>query len=132
MNDNYKLIKAYQNNDVIRGSFNDLAQSVYGLDFEDWYQNGYWSDNYIPYSILDDDRVVANVSVNPMKFLNNGKVMNFIQLGTVMSCKSNRNQGLIRQLINEVERDYENKVDGYFLFANESVLEFFLNSVLEK
>ncbi|BCN32697.1 GNAT family N-acetyltransferase [Anaeromicropila herbilytica] len=125
MNEKYRMIKAYQKNDAIRKSFNMLTLSTWGWDFEDWYQNGYWSNNYIAYSIVDGERVVANVSISPMKFINKEKVMNFIQLGTVMTDNSYRQQGLIRELIKEIELDYKDKVDGYFLFANDSVLEFY-------
>lgn len=122
---NYKFVKAYQEMEGIRKSFNRLAQSTFHLDFEDWYQNGYWKDKYIPYSFLDGDQVIANVSVSPMKFLHNGEVRNYIQLGTVMTSKSYRNQGLIRKLIHEIESDYRGKADGYFLFANDQVLDFY-------
>jgi ribosomal protein S18 acetylase RimI-like enzyme len=125
MQKQYTLIKAYQQDDLLRESFNNLAKATFSLDFEPWYQQGYWKDNYIPYSILDGDRVIANVSISPMKFIHNSKVIHLIQLGTVMTDPAYRNQGLIRQLIGEVERDYENKTDGYFLFANNSVFEFY-------
>lgn len=125
MEKNYKFLKAYQDNDVIRKSFNGLARTIFGLDFEDWYQNGYWKNKYIPYSFLDGDRVIANVSVSPMKFIHNGTVRNYIQLGTVMTSESHRNQGLIRELIREIEWDFMDKVDGYFLFANDQVLNFY-------
>lgn len=36
-----------------------------------------------------------------------------------------RNRGLIRQIIQEIEKDYSGKNDGYFLFANDSVLDFY-------
>lgn len=125
MEKNYKFLKAYQDNDTIRKSFNGLAQTTFGIDFEDWYQNEYWKNKYIPYSFVDGDQVIANVSVSPMRFLHNGAVRNYIQLGTVMTSKPYRNQGLIRKLIHEVESDYQKKADGYFLFANDQVLNFY-------
>ena len=64
----YKINKYYRDNDILRKSFNELAKDTFCLDFEDWYQNGYWKDNYIPYSVTDNDRVVANASVNIMDF----------------------------------------------------------------
>ncbi len=125
MEKNYQFINAFQDNESIRKSFNSLAQTIFGLDFEDWYQNGYWKNKYIPYSFLDGDRVIANVSVSPMKFIHNGTAHNYIQLGTVMTNESYRNQGLIRKLIREIESDFMDKVDGYFLFANDQVLNFY-------
>ena len=46
----HEVIKNYRNNDALRRSFNRLAGDTFGLDFEDWYQNGYWGENYNPYS----------------------------------------------------------------------------------
>lgn len=125
MNKDIKVIKAYQNNNTLRKSFNTLAINTFGLDFEDWYANGYWKENYIPYSILNKDKIIANISVSPMKFKYKGKIKNYIQLGTVMTDPSYRHQGLIKRLMSEIETDYFEKTDGYFLFANDSVLDFY-------
>lgn len=122
MKETYGIYKAYQEKDALRASFNRLAGDVFGLDFEDWYRGGYWKDNYIPYSILDGNTVAANVSVSPMRFLHDVKILSLIQLGTVMVSKEYRNQGLIRILMDEIEADWGKKTDGAFLFANNHVL----------
>lgn len=125
MVNDYRFIKAYQADNTYRNYFNELAQSVFDLNFEDWYQNGYWTEKYIPYSFLHNDKIVANVSVSPMKFMHNGMVRNYIQLGTVMTEEAYRNQGLIRHLMEEVDSDFGKSGDGFFLFANETVLDFY-------
>lgn len=125
MRNNYLFQKGYRDNEKLRESFNMLANKIYGLDFEDWYQNGYWKDNYIPYSIVDGEKVVANASVNNMEFICDGKRKHYIQLGTVMTDEMYRNQGLSRFLIEEIFKNYKNKVDGIYLFANDSVLDFY-------
>ena len=125
MKEQYKMIKAYQDNEIWRKSFNDLAMKTFGLDFEDWYQNGYWRENYIPYSILDNHKVIANVSVNQMKFEEHGVTKHYIQLGTIMTEEAYRNQGLIRILMEEVKKDYMEKTDGCYLFANDEVQNFY-------
>lgn len=119
------VIKNYRNNNELRKSFNELAMKTFDINFEDWYQNGYWGEKYNPYSIVMDGKVVSNVSVNHMNFLWNGERKFFIQLGTVMTDEPYRNRGLIRQIMDEIERDYEKKTDGFFLFANDSVLDFY-------
>lgn len=48
-----QIIKNYRDNDGLRHSFNRLAQQTFGLTFEQWYQYGYWRENYIPYSIAE-------------------------------------------------------------------------------
>lgn len=121
----YKVIKNYRDNDMLRRSFNRLAGQTFGLDFENWYQNGYWGEKYNPYSIVIDGEIAANVSVNRTDFLLNGSRKHLLQLGTVMTMERYRNQGMIRRIMEEIDRDYEGKVDGIYLFANDEVLDFY-------
>lgn len=120
-----KIIKNYRDNEHLRNSFNELAKKTFGIDFEDWYQNGYWTDRYNPYSIIIDGEVAANVSVNTTDYNLNGAKKKYIQLGTVMTEEKYRNQGLIREIMQEIEKDYAGKVDGMYLFANNEVLSFY-------
>ncbi len=119
------VIKNYKDNTELRKSFNELAEKTFDINFEDWYQNGFWSDKYNPFSIVVDGKVIANVSVNHMNFIRHGKRKFYIQLGTVMTDEKYRNRGYIRQIMEEIERDYEKKADGIFLFANNSVTGFY-------
>lgn len=121
---NYKIVKNYRKNDSLRASFNKLSDSIFGFNFEEWYSNGYWGDNYIPYSVLFNDEIIANVSVNIIDIKMPDCIQHYIQLGTVMTSEKFRNKGLIRVLMNEIEKDYNN-VDGIFLFANDSVIDFY-------
>lgn len=121
----YSVIKDYRDNNELRASFNELAEKTFGLDFEDWYRNGFWGDNYNPYSIVIEGKVVANVSVNKTDMLIDGVVKHFIQLGTVMTDEAYRNHGLSRAIMEQIESDFDGKVDGAYLFGNDSVLEFY-------
>lgn len=121
----YNIAVDYKDNSVLRKSFNELTKKTYGFQFEEWYQNGYWSDTYRPYSIVDGEKIVANVSVNIMDFVLDGHRKHFIQLGTVMTDKDYRGQGLSRYLIEKIISEWVDKVDGIYLFANDSVLEFY-------
>lgn len=125
MNRQYMINKINRDNDFLRRSFNELAKETFDLDFEDWYQNGYWNDNYIPYSVIDTDRVIANASVNIMDFDYQGENKKYIQIGTVMTNRAYRNQGLSKMLIKKIIKDYNRTVDGIFLFANDSVIDFY-------
>lgn len=124
-NMDYEVVKAYRNNACLRTGFNELANSVFGFDFEEWYSNGFWSDKYIPYSIFKDRKIVANVSVNLIDMRKENHVEHYIQLGTVMTDEAYRNKGFIRILMNEIEKDFSAKTDGMFLFANEGVVDFY-------
>ena len=123
----YEFVKDYRDKDSLRDSFNCLAEETFGLNFEHWYQAGFWSDDYNPHSVVDCDtgRIVANVSVNRMEFLVNGRKKLFIQLGTVMTDKAYRGQGLSRRLMEWVLEEWEEKADGIYLFANDTVLDFY-------
>lgn len=121
---NYNIEKDYRDNDALRHSFNVLAIETFGLNFENWYQNGYWTGTYIPYSIVIDGTVISNVSVNIIDCKLNGKARHYIQLGTVMTKKSYRNKGYCRILMETILRNYAD-CDGFFLFANNSVLNFY-------
>ena len=119
------IVKNIRDDAALRGSFNSLAEKTFGLNFENWYQNGYWKDNYIPYAAILEGQVIANVSVNPMTFSENGTLHHYIQLGTVMTDPAFRGQGLCRRLMEEVEKDWTDRAEAIYLFANDTVLDFY-------
>lgn len=120
----YKIETDFRDNDALRHSFNGLSMETFGPNFEDWYQNGYWTETYIPYSIVTDGTVISNVSVSLIDCKLNGQARHYIQLGTVMTKKSHRNKGYCRILMEAILNDYV-ICDGIFLFANDSVLDFY-------
>jgi len=128
----YEFIKDIKDDDQIRESFNRLAQETFGLSFEQWYQNGYWGNDYIPYVLLDGDKVVANVSVNIINTRWENQAKLYIQLGTVMTDKEYRGKGLSRWLMEKVLEDWKDKSDAIYLFANDSVLDFYPKFGFEK
>ncbi|ABX40546.1 GNAT family N-acetyltransferase [Lachnoclostridium phytofermentans] len=115
----------FQNDTTLRNSFHALTQKVFHFQLGDWYENGYWSESYEPHSMIDGNTVVANISVNHMTTTLDGVKKHFLQLGTVMTDPAYRNQGLSRQLMVSILEKYLGKVDGIYLFANDSVLEFY-------
>lgn len=118
------IVTHYRSNETLRSSFNALAKATFGLDFENWYQMGYWGDNYTPYSVLEDGKIVANVSLNRTDLVIGGERKRVYQLGTVMTCPEYRNRGYIRCLMAEIEKDTAD-ADGVYLFANDSVVDFY-------
>ena len=120
----YNIISDYRNDDGLRALFNALAEKTFGLSFESWYKNGFWNEKYIPYSILLDGRIISNVSVNIINCTVGGKKRRYIQLGTIMTDEDFRNKGFSRILMEKVISEYSDR-DGIFLFANDSVLDFY-------
>ena len=122
---NYIFTRELKENEQIRRSFYQLARKVYGLDFEPWYENGYWGNNYIPYVLMEEDTVVANISVNIMSTRWQDQPKRYIQLGTVMTDENYRGRGLSRFLMEKILADWKDRCDSLYLFANNSVLEFY-------
>ncbi|MBC6296812.1 GNAT family N-acetyltransferase [Listeria sp. FSL L7-1517] len=121
----YQLISDYKDNDKYRASFNRLAESTFDINLEEWYQQGFWNDKYMCYSYLHNENVIANVSINKMELKYQGKEYQAIQIGTVMTHPNYRKQGLATKLINQVISKYEDQYDFFYLFANDSVLDFY-------
>lgn len=121
----YTYIKSYKDNDKMRKSLNELTEKTFGFNFEDWYSNGFWGDKFIPYSLVDGDKVIAHVSVNIMDFDLDGTEKHYIQIGTVMTDKNYRGQGLSRYLMERVIDEYKENSDGIYLFGGDSVINFY-------
>lgn len=129
---NYKLNKTVINNTDVRKSFNSLSERIFDLSFENWYNGGYWTDKYIPYVLLDGQKVVSNVSVNIIDTIWQNQPKRYIQLGTVMTDIEYRNKGLARYLIEIILEEWQSKCDAIYLFANNTVLEFYLKFGFQK
>ena len=129
---NYIFTNSIKEDNALRHSYNSLAEKTFGLSFEEFYQNGYWTDKYIPYSLIDDGKVIANASVNILKSLYNGQEKRCIQIGTVMTDSDYRNQGLSRYLIERILSEWKESCDTMYLFANDSVLDFYPKFGFEK
>lgn len=121
----YTLMKQIKDNEVLRKSFNSLAQKTFGITFEKWYQDGFWTERYVPYVFVKESKVIANVSVNLIHIMDQGTSRSYVQLGTVMTDEDYRHQGLAKLLMKEVIKDWKDQCDGIYLFANEAALEFY-------
>ncbi len=121
----YTFSKEVRTNDTLRESFNALTQKTFYFNFEGWYAAGHWGDLYVPHVLCDKDKVISNVSVNWMVFDVEGKKKTYLQLGTVMTDEAYRNQGLNRDIMEHIIKEYAPKVDGIYLFGNDSVLDYY-------
>lgn len=125
--DNVKYIytNSVRADDATRLSFDSLAQKTFELSFEQWQSMGFWQDKYIPHVMIHDGEVVSNVSVNIIDMCLRGQSRRYIQLGTVMTDREYTGRGLSKFLMNRVLEDWKSRCDGMFLFANDSVLDFY-------
>ncbi|EIY5129687.1 MULTISPECIES: GNAT family N-acetyltransferase [Klebsiella pneumoniae complex] len=122
---NYQLVKQVRENSPLRKSFIDLAVKTFDLSFEEWYQQGYWTDAYIPYAFVERNKVIANASANIIDLRWQGKPRRYIQIGTVMTEPDHRNKGLAGQLIHHILQDWQQEADAFFLFANPTTVDFY-------
>lgn len=128
----YLFISDYRQNETCRESFNQLAMQVFQLDFRTWYNKGFWTDDYICHSYMDKDRIIANASINRMVVTANGKEYQALQIGTVMTHPDYRQQGLSAKLMHHIIDQYEGEYDFLYLFANDTVLDFYPKFGFEK
>lgn len=119
-----ELLKGYQDNTVLRNSFFKLANRIFQLNLSEWHDFGFWSNDYIPYSIIENNEVISNASANIMSFFLKDKQKKFIQIGTVMTKEEYRNQGYASCLIKSIIDDYPD-ADGFYLFANAGAVNFY-------
>jgi len=117
--------KIYKDDAALLDSFNELTRNTFGFDFTGWHAAGHFSDMYVPHVVLDKEKVVSNVSVNRMQFDMGGVIKNYIQIGTVMTDDEYRGRGLNRKIMESIMQEYAGKVDGIYLFGNDSVLEYY-------
>ncbi|WP_181884379.1 GNAT family N-acetyltransferase [Neobacillus piezotolerans] len=120
-----RFVKGYREDAALRESFFSLARQVFGIQFDSWYENGYWTGKYIPFSYCLGERVVANVSVSRIGLLIEGEERRGIQIGTVMVDPEFRGRGLSGKLMERVLAEFEREYDLMYLFANHSVLDFY-------
>ncbi|EAC3100666.1 GNAT family N-acetyltransferase [Listeria monocytogenes] len=122
---NYEMISDYKDNKMYRDSFNKLAESTFDINFDEWFRSGFWNDKYVCYSYIDNNEVISNVSINKMNLIYQGENYSALQIGTVMTHPNYRGQGLAKNLLNHVIAKYEDQYDFLYLFANDTVLDFY-------
>lgn len=118
------LVENYKENEVLRKSLVSLVNNTFEIDLEKWYQKGCWGDSYIPFSVVDNNEVVANLSTTSMAFVVEGKILNAVQIGTVVTREFYRGKGhnsmLMRQAL-----EHHKEADVFFLFADEDAVPYY-------
>lgn len=121
----FTFYKCYQNNVKLRNGFNKLIEKTFCINFENWYQNGYWKDQFNQYSLFDGEKAISTVSAYTMNLDWNGNEKHVVQFGGVATDEQFRKQGLNRKVLEAAIKDYEGKVDDIFLLANHTVVDFY-------
>lgn len=124
-NKEYNYITNYKNDERLRNDLHILTRKIWGFDFEKWYKSGYWGDNCLLYSLSDGHKIVSHITVTVIDFIVLGKKKKFLQLGTVTTDEEYRKQGLNKFLLEKVLHEWKDKCDLIYLFANDSVLNYY-------
>lgn len=77
------------------------------------------------YTLFKSEQAIANLSVNIMDFITDGKQQKYIQIGTIATDEEYRNKGLSRYLMERALEDWSNNSDFIYLYANNTVLDFY-------
>ena len=121
-----EVVEVHPDNETLVKEYLNFIQWVFpGAKFLEWWEKGFWTDDYKPFSILDSGKIISNVSAYRMDVIIENQSYKAVQIGAVGTLPDYRKQGLSRVLMEYVLSKYENDVDLFLLFANESVLEFY-------
>ncbi|HMM19718.1 MAG TPA: GNAT family N-acetyltransferase [Selenomonadales bacterium] len=120
----YQYIKGYQANGSLLKSYFDFTRSVFRFDLSAWKNAGHWTDQYIPHSLAERGRIIANASASLMQLQIMGRAVPAVQLGSVGVLPEYRGKGLSRIILAKVLEEYRH-LPLMFLFANPSVLDFY-------
>jgi ribosomal protein S18 acetylase RimI-like enzyme len=122
----YKIYADIRDDDTLRNGYFQLIEKVFpGIDFVSWYNQGFWVDDYQPHCLAVEGRIISNVSAAGMRIIVDGKILSAVQIGAVATLPEYRNQGYARILMDHVINKYENSTDLLFLFANDTVIDFY-------
>ena len=125
LNERYRVEVVDPENECLRKQFNHLIKETFGFDFENWYQGGYWPASYLPHVLLEDDKVIANISVNVQLIKIGNQTKTFVQIGAVATAKAYRQKGFGRLLMIEVMNKWEAQCDQIYLYAHDGVASFY-------
>ncbi len=113
------------NKKLVHEYLNFILHLFPGAKFLEWWEKGFWTDKYKPFSILESGKIISNVTAALMDVIIEGGKYKAVQIGAVGTIPGFRNKGLSRILMKYVLEKYEAEVDLFFLFANQNVLGFY-------
>jgi len=90
-----------------------------------WRNRGAWRDPYEVLALVDGEQIVSTIGLTRMRLVVDGVAQNGFQLGAVATLPGQRGQGLSRHLMDWVFEELASPNGPIFLFANESVLDFY-------
>jgi len=121
----FNYIQNAINDDKYRASYFSLVERVFGLDFNPWHESGFCKGCFTPYTLFDGSTAISSVGVAINDFIWNGSKKRYAQISTVATDPDYRNLGLSRWLSETVLDEWREKCDCIYLYANDSVVDFY-------
>ena len=59
----------YWHNESHKREFNDFLVRIHNLGLTNWEEMGYWDNDYRPFSLFEDDRIISNVCLYSMDMM---------------------------------------------------------------
>ena len=106
-----------------KDKLNVLMTDVFGFSFQTFHELGVWGTEYEYFSLIDEERMVANIGVYTMEMLLKGKPQRMAQLGAVAVAEDRRGEGLSRTLFMEVLDKYPDI--PMYLYAGDDVVAYY-------
>lgn len=111
-----EYVSDYRHDKELCEKFFELANEAFGLDLAGWAARGGWEEGYVCHTLMDGERMVANVSTTGMTLIIDGHAQRAFQIGTVYTRPEYRGRGCARELLERVIAEANGC--GMFLFAN--------------
>ena len=103
--------------------FDNLIKAVFGFSFAPWFERKLWDNRYESYSVIENDRMLANICIYKTEMTVSGKPFYALQFGGVATRKDERGKGLSRLMMEHILAKYPDT--PAFLGANPSVTDFY-------
>lgn len=120
MNERYRYVSHYAEDPQLRESLNRFSRDMWGITV---LRGG--EQDYVPFSMLYDSEIVANVSVGRFDLVVGGQPVSASMIQTVMTREEHRHRGLIRELFAHVQQHVGETTGRTFLTASKSKERFY-------
>jgi len=107
----------------LHAALDDLLQETFGFTLAGWRALGHWTADYTCWALVEEGRALANAGVYRMEMRVSGETQAWMQIGAVATRRARRGEGLSRRILDEILARHPNT--PFFLFANDSVVDFY-------
>ncbi len=120
------ILHDFYSDPKLAGEFFALQELVFPSISIVWAnENDFLSPNVVPFGIFEADQALSILNATRLHILTGSSTARAVQIGTVATHPELRGRGYSAQLMRHVAAHYAPSIDFMFLFANDTVLEFY-------